>query len=51
MSKAKRNTKRNTKTCQHPAPRLFSWWVKSLGKDILCVCCCDCGAVLSGGAS
>ena len=34
-------------TCPHPTRRLFTWWVR----DVLCVCCCECGAVLQGGAS
>lgn len=32
--------------CIHPPTRLYSWYVG----DILCVCCCACGAVLAGGA-
>ena len=31
---------------KHPPQRLFTWWVG----EILCICCCDCGAVLQGGA-
>ncbi len=31
--------------CQHPATRLHAWYAG----DTLCVCCNDCGAVLTGG--
>ncbi|HDZ27036.1 hypothetical protein LCGC14_1009420 [marine sediment metagenome] len=34
------------KQCKHPPKRLFIWWVG----EILCICCCECGAVLKGGA-
>jgi hypothetical protein len=39
-------------TCNHPPARVFSWYVNDplTGKKVLCTCCCDCGAVLSGGA-
>lgn len=33
--------------CKHHPERLYSWFVG----DVLCVCCCDCGAVLQGGES
>lgn len=32
--------------CKHPPQRLFCWWVG----EILCICCCECGEVLLGGA-
>ncbi len=35
------------KPCKHPPERLFSWFAG----DVLCVGCCECGAVLAGGAS
>jgi len=35
-------------TCAHPPARLFSWFAID---GTLCVCCCDCGSVLRGGAS
>ncbi len=31
--------------CKHPPTRLYSW----LADDVLCVGCCDCGAILLGG--
>jgi len=37
--------------CSHPANRNFAWFALNheTGKeDILCVACCDCGAVLQG---
>lgn len=33
--------------CTHPATRLYAWHAYD---GTLCVCCCDCGAVLSGAA-
>lgn len=39
--------------CQHPAARLFAWLARddtAPGGQVLCVGCCDCGAVLAGGA-
>lgn len=38
--------KMETENCKHPPTRLFCWFVG----DILCICCCECGAVLRGGA-
>lgn len=37
--------------CKHSPERLYSWFAKDCGEDVLCVACCDCGAVLAGGAS
>ncbi len=34
--------------CPHPVRRLYAWLAYD---DTLCVACCDCGAVLRGGAS
>lgn len=36
--------------CKHPPDRLFSWFAKDARyeKPILCVCCCECGAILAG---
>jgi hypothetical protein len=34
--------------CPHPPSRLWAW--TALDKT-LCVCCCECGAVLRGGAT
>lgn len=31
-------------TCPHKPTRLYSW----MADGTLCVCCCDCGAVLKG---
>lgn len=43
-----------SKPCQHPPKRLYSWFVPAKntkdGKDTLCVCCCQCGAILKGAA-
>lgn len=38
--------------CTHPAARRYAWFAygESGLVDTLCVCCCDCGAVLQGGA-
>lgn len=39
--------------CRHPADRLFAWLARddtAPGGVVLCVACCDCGAVLQGGA-
>jgi hypothetical protein len=33
--------------CTHPEERLFAWWAYD---GSLCVCCCECGAVLQGAA-
>jgi hypothetical protein len=33
--------------CRHPASRLWSWQALD---GVWCVACCDCGAVLRGGA-
>lgn len=33
-------------TCSHPPHRLYSWVAFD---GTLCVCCCECGAVLKGG--
>jgi hypothetical protein len=45
--------------CPHPASRLFAWQGRddiakggklSLPGHVFCVACCECGAVLRGGA-
>ena len=39
--------------CKHPPKRLYSWHAynyKTGKKDILCVCCCECGEILTGAA-
>lgn len=34
-------------TCKHPPERLYSWYANNENLEtVLCVCCCDCGAVL-----
>lgn len=33
--------------CLPPHSRLYAWFARG---GILCVCCCDCGAVLTGAA-
>jgi hypothetical protein len=41
-----------TLTCKHPPTRLYSWYAyngETNKNDILVVCCCDCGTVLTGG--
>ena len=44
----------NTKVipCQHPPSRYWTWFAYDMvaERDILCVCCCDCGKVLAGAA-
>lgn len=45
---------RSPGSCSHPPERIYAWWAYNCrtGKnDILCAACCDCGAVLAGGAS
>jgi hypothetical protein len=40
-------------TCQHPPERRWAWNARddrAPGGVVLCVTCCDCGAVLTGGA-
>lgn len=41
------------KTCLHPISRQYTWFAYGdTGLlDTLCICCCDCGAVLQGAAS
>lgn len=42
------------KPCQHPASRQYAWHAYNHVTDkldALCICCCDCGAVLRGGAT
>lgn len=37
--------------CQHPLTRRFAWFARddtAPGGQVLCVACCDCGAVLQG---
>jgi len=34
--------------CKHPPSRVYSWQAYD---GTMCVACCDCGKVLSGGAS
>lgn len=34
-------------TCNHPPHKLYTWIAYD---HTLCVCCCACGSVLSGGA-
>lgn len=39
--------------CDHPPARLRSWMATSEvygAPDVQCVACCECGAVLAGGA-
>lgn len=36
----------DTTPCTHPPTRLYCWHVG----DVVCIACCDCGAVLKGGA-
>ena len=39
------------KPCQHPPARLYSWFVDDpVDGRVLCICCCECGEVLAGGA-
>jgi hypothetical protein len=33
--------------CNHPPTRLYAW---NAFDGVLCVACCDCGAVLKGAA-
>jgi len=33
--------------CKHPPTRLYAWRAHD---GTLCVCCCECGAALKGGA-
>ena len=33
--------------CKHPPTRQYAWHAYD---GTLCVCCCDCGEVLTGGA-
>ena len=40
-------------TCHHPPARRFAWFARddaAPGGQVLCVACCDCGAVVQGGA-
>lgn len=37
---------REEQLCAHPARRLYAWYAGST----LCICCCECGAVLKGGS-
>lgn len=42
--------------CPHPLERQYAWfcspWLKDAPKNFwLCVCCCDCGAVLKAPPS
>jgi len=44
----------STAACQHPAARNFAWFARddtAAGGQVLCIACCDCGAVLQGAAS
>lgn len=44
----------NPKPCKHPASRQYAWHAYNHltdKVDALCICCCDCGAVLKGGAT
>lgn len=37
--------------CQHPPARRYAWFARddtAPGGTVLCVACCDCGAVLAG---
>lgn len=37
--------------CQHPPTRRFAWFARddtAPGGQVLCVACCDCGAILQG---
>lgn len=39
-------------TCQHPATRLYTWVARDDSAPdgrVLCVACCQCGAILHGG--
>ena len=39
--------------CQHPTTRLYSWFARddtAPDGQVLCVCCSQCGAILTGGA-
>ena len=33
--------------CKHPPARYYTWFAYD---DTLCICCCECGEVLAGGA-
>ena len=40
--------------CVHPPRRRFAWFARDDSADeglVLCVACCDCGAVLTGGVT
>lgn len=44
-------TECDPETCPHPPARLYAWFAYNCETgedDILCVACCDCGAVLAG---
>lgn len=51
---------RKADECRHPARRLYAWAARDdsakpsrlfpQGGRVLCVACCECGAVLQGGA-
>ena len=41
--------------CKHPPNRYYSWFAPLVSNvpelvDTLVICCCDCGAILKGGA-
>lgn len=47
-------TKADGTPCKHPAGRLWAWYARddtAPGGQVLCVACCDCGAVLAGGVT
>lgn len=41
-----RKRAKKIKGCQHPPSRYYGWVAYD---GVLCVVCCDCGAVLHGG--
>lgn len=41
-------TTEETPTCKHPPTRLYTWFAYD---GVLCIGCCDCGAVLAGAAN
>jgi hypothetical protein len=47
MTKGEAIEQAKRQICKHPAPRIYSWFAYD---GTLCAACCDCGAVLAGGA-
>lgn len=53
MPKVTRHRAEQQPPCPHPPHRIYAWFARddtAPKGQVLCAACCECGAVLKGGA-